>query len=134
MLAPPKPTGWIRQWSTLPILSVSGSLEHTSLGHNSRQGRIQGGGCRGWQPLPNGNWRPCAEGVGVLFSSPFDEYLSPRSIFCIKGVIWAPFYQRRRSSDTKRRSFRPRKRPSKQTQHPIASRGALLARKDAFSL
>ena len=23
------------------------------------------GGCRGWKPLPNGNWRPCAKGAEV---------------------------------------------------------------------
>ena len=46
-----------------------------------------GGSCRGWQPLRNGNWHPCAEGAGALIFisirrvSQFGVYFASKALY-----------------------------------------------------
>ena len=91
------------------------------------------GSCRRWQPSPKETGAPAWKAQERQFSSPFAEYFSPGSIFCIGLVLCSSSRRRRRPFDTKRRPFRPRRRLSKQMWRPSRQQRRLLVRKDAFS-
>ena len=103
----------------LPVLSTCGTI---GLMLNFARvcrvaGADPGGSCRGLQPLPNGNWRPWAECASVPLFIAFRLVSQPGVNFCTEGVICASFYQRMRPSDSKRRPFCRRRRPSNHIQH-----------------
>ena len=104
-----------------------------------------GGGCRGWQTLPNGDWRPCTFATGAPLAQDDEKLWQERKIctpaegtgasvfvcicwvsqsfsnFYTKGIIWVPSHQQRRPPDMKWRPFHPPWHPSKEISAPPSS-------------
>ena len=76
---------------------------------------VSRGSCKGWQPLPNGNWRPCDEGAGA------PAFISSRRVSQFGSIFRryiGAFQPAKRPSDTIRCPFPQRRRPHKQIRRP----------------
>ena len=70
--------------------------------------------CGVWQPIPMETAAPTSAPTFISIR----RLSQPGIRFCTEGVLWAPSRQRMRQSEERRRSFLPRRRPSKQIWRP----------------